>query len=200
MAYGSGNITQSGYYTVTVKAGVWYGSVLPAMALAFDNQILGHGIDLVSGATNVWTVQLSAPGCTSAVCLPLSYSTTDLYLYAGTHTVQMRCLNCGGSAGLFVSEIDFVETSIAAPPREPAGSRDPTIQPFRSYQILNTAIGSGAVWSGATDADTLAITSAANAHVNSEGFSYPIYHASVSDPLIYVRNFYNGIPTLPAAY
>ena len=39
-------------------------------------------------------------------------------------------------------------------PSSPSGSRDPTLQPFSSTSLWNTAIGSDAQWSQDGDADT----------------------------------------------
>ena len=99
----------------------------------------------------------------------------------------LQCLACCWSTTVaLVSAVSVELTSPAAPPSEPAGSRDPTVQPLRSYNIWNTAIGSGAVWSNTGDPDTQAIIgSASGATINSGCWSIPVYMAKTSDPFGY---------------
>ena len=176
----SQQITSNGYYSISVFASLDPGSAAPApIALFLDGLPQGHGPDPASGSDYVWNV-------TSQQAFE-QYTASNIYLYAGTHTVGFQCLACSRYATVaLVGAVSIRLTSTAAPPSEPAGSRDPTVQPLRSYNIWNTAIGSGALWSNADDPDTRAIiTSAFGATINSGCWSIPVYITKTSDPVGY---------------
>lgn len=77
-------------------------------------------------------------------------------------------------------------------PVEAAG-RDPTLQPFSASSLWNTAIGSGARWSGPADPDTRDLRSAPIV-INAGQWSMPIYTARPSDPLTYFHVTDNLFP------
>ena len=173
-------IEQNGYYSIVVTARARSMAVdkFAPISLFVDGLPQGHGTDPVSGSDFVWDVEASEKFTT--------YPASRIYLYAGRHTIGLRCLECSNRITVVVSAVEVNLTSSAAPPSEPPGARDPTIQPLRSYNIWNTAIGSGAIWSDAGDPDTQAIIkSAAGATINSGIWSIPIYVAKDTDPIGY---------------
>jgi hypothetical protein len=191
-------ISSTGYYTMTVPAGIWYGTGgFPTMLVYIDNQPIGHGLDLISSATNAFTIAYSPnTSCvTGNMCNFLNQVTPNIYLYAGSHTMQVACGGCN-AYGMRMTDITFQQTTIGGAPSEPAGSRDPTVQPFRSYQWLNNPIGSSATWCAATDADCAQFLRAAWT-VQSNSYSYPIYVAQVSDPNITLETYFSGVPWIP---
>ena len=176
----SQKIKRSGYYSIIVSANLGSAYAVPApIALFLDGLPQGHGPDPKSGSDYVWSVTGQRTFA--------QYTAGNIYLYAGSHTVGLQCLACSWSTTVaLVSAVSVELTSTAAPPSEPAGSRDPTVQPLRSYNIWNTAIGSGAVWSNTDDPDTQAIiSSASGATINSGCWSIPVYIAKTSDPFGY---------------
>jgi len=175
----SQKIKENGYYSITISAALDsnHASAPAPIALFVDGLPQGHGPDPVSGSDYVWNV--SNKGA------PTKYTAADIYLYAGTHTVGLQCLACSLiTATALIDAVTLELTSAAAPPYEPRGQRDPTVQPLRSYSIWNTSIGSGAVWSNKSDPDTQAIiNSASGATINSGCWSVPVYVAKTTDPL-----------------
>ena len=164
----------------SVSANLGSAYAVPApIALFLDGLPQGHGPDPKSGSDYVWSVTGQQTFA--------QYTAGNIYLYAGSHTMGLQCLACSWSTTVaLVSAVSVELTSTAAPPSEPAGSRDPTVQPLRSYNIWNTAIGSGAVWSNTDDPDTQAIiSSASGATINSGCWSIPVYIAKTSDPFGY---------------
>jgi hypothetical protein len=191
-------ISDSGYYTITVPAAIWArtGTTPVPLTLWFDYAPVDHGVDSISGSNFVYEVD--NPSCIY-LCPFVSYTSLQMYIYAGTHILQLGCLNCGGGVGIYVQNVQLNLVSTSAPPAEPAGSRDPSIQPFRSYNIWNTAIGSGAVWCASTDADCTELNGLSG-FVNSGAWSSAIYNASISDPVITARAFFNAWPYLSFSY
>jgi hypothetical protein len=188
-------IEKSGYYSVAVSMKLDAGYGIPApIALFLDGLPQGHGKDPMSGSEYVWNV--------AAQQTFERYSADSIYLYAGNHTIGIWCLACSpSSAAALVRDVSIYLTSSAAPPSEPVGSRDPTIQPLRSYNIWNTAIGSGAVWSKADDPDTQAIiSSASGATINSGCWSVPIYVAKSSDPVGFFAAPTNNVMPISSGY
>ena len=177
-------VPSSGYYSFSVPAFVAFGSGVYFTPF-IDNIPIEHGIDAVSGSDYTYEVQ----GGTSP------YTASSIYLYAGQHTLQLGPELANASA-VFFNAPTITLTSLAAPPAESAGTRDPTIQPLRSYNIWNTAIGSGATWCAQTDGDCATLEGLANSSVNAGSFSEPVYVASNSDPLITIKTSFNGLPTL----
>jgi hypothetical protein len=191
----TGRIQRNGYYSIVITARVRSGEVdkFAPIALFVDGLPQGHGTDLVSSSDYVWSVGESEKVTT--------YITPHVYLYAGKHTIGLRCLDCSARTTAVVGAVAINLTSSAPPPFEPTGARDPTIQPLRSYSIWNTAIGSGAVWSKASDVDTQAIIkSAAGATINSGIWSIPIYVAKHSDPTGYFAAPYNNVMPISCGY
>jgi hypothetical protein len=191
----SQQIKSSGYYSIIISAGLDPGSAAPApIALFLDGLPQGHGPDPMSGSDYVWNVTGQRTFA--------QYTAGNIYLYAGSHTVGLQCLACSWSTTVaLVSAVSVELTSTAATPSEPAGSRDPTVQPLRSYNIWNTAIGSGAVWSNTDDADTQAIiTSASGATINSGCWSIPVYIAKTGDPVGYFATPTRNIMPINAPY
>jgi hypothetical protein len=190
----SQRINKSGYYSILVSARLDDNLGLPSpIALFIDGLPQGHGPDPASGSDYVWDVNGRKL---------VEYSADNVYLYAGIHTVGLWCLACSAStATALVSAVSLVMTSSAAPPLEPIGSRDPTVQPFRSYNIWNTAIGSGAVWSKPDDLDTQAIiNSASGATINSGCWSVPVYVAKSGDPVGYFAAPTNNVMPISSGY
>jgi hypothetical protein len=187
-------IEKSGYYSVAVSMNLDAGGVISApIALFLDELPQGHGRDPASGSEYVWNVANQRTF--------ERYSVDNIYLYAGNHTVGMWCLACSQSAAALVRDVSIFLTSSAAPPSEPVGSRDPTIQPLRSYNIWNTAIGSGAAWSKVDDPDAQAIiSSASGATINSGCWSVPIYVAKSSDPAGYFAAPLNNVMPISSGY
>lgn len=191
----SQQIKSSGYYSIMVSASLDLGSTAPApIALFLDGLPQGHGPDPMSGSEYVWNV--------SGQRTFRQYTTDNIYLYAGIHTVGLQCLACSRPTTVALIEAVSVSlTSTAAPPSEPAGSRDPTVQPLRSYNIWNTAIGSGAIWSKTSDPDTRAIiSSASGATINSGCWSVPVYIAKSSDPEGYFAAPTNNVMPISSGY
>ena len=191
----SQQIEQSGYYSIIVSAGLRSEDTDPApIALFLDGLPQGHGPDPFSGSDYVWSVTGNRTFA--------QYTADNIYLYAGTHTVGLQCLACSWSTTVaLVSAVSVDLTSTAAPPSEPPGSRDPTVQPLRSYNIWNTAIGSGAVWSNMDDPDTQAIIrSASGAAINAGCWSIPVYIAKTSDPVGYFAAPTNNVMPISSGY
>lgn len=188
-------IEQNGYYSIVVTARARSMEVdkFAPISLFVDGLPQGHGTDPVSGSDFVWDVEASEKFTT--------YTASHIYLYVGRHTIGLRCLECSNQITAIVSAVEVNLISSAAPPFEPPGSRDPTIQPLRSYNIWNTAIGTGAVWSKASDLDTQAIIkSAAGATINSGAWSIPVYVAKRSDPTGYFATPSNNIMPISRGY
>jgi hypothetical protein len=107
------------------------------------------------------------------------------FVTCGFHSVLIR-LNYNAYGGQpssnFHSERIIIQTTNNSIPAEPAGSRDPTQYPSSSNFIWNLPIGSGAIWSAATDADTITITTtASNRVLNTGSFSVPVYIGQNTD-------------------
>jgi hypothetical protein len=188
-------IQRNGYYSIIVKAHVRSLEVdkFAPIALFVDGLPQGHGVDPESGSDFVWNVGASENFTT--------YISTHIYLYGGRHTIGFRCLACSTDVTAVVCAATVKLTSSARPPPEPPGARDPTIQPLRSYNIWNTAIGSGAIWSKASDVDTQAIVkSAAGATINSGTWSIPVYVAKYGDPTGYFAAPYNNVMPISRGY
>ena len=188
-------IEKSGYYSIVVSMRLDFGYAIPApIALFLDGLPQGHGTDAISGSEYVW----NATGQQAFQ----NYTADNIYLHAGTHSVGLWCLACSPSAtAALISDVSILPTSFAAQPSEPAGSRDPTVQPLRSYNIWNTAIGSGAVWSKTDDLDTQAIISAASgATINSGCWSVPVYVAKSGDPMGYFAAPTNNVMPFSFGY
>jgi hypothetical protein len=175
----SQRIKENGYYSITISATLAsnHASAPAPIALFVDGLPQGHGPDPVSGSDYVWNVTNQGAFA--------KYTAANIYLYAGTHTVGMQCLACSlSTTTALIGAVTLELTSTAAPPYEPTGQRDPTVQPLRSYNIWNTSIGSGAVWSSKGDPDTQAIiNSALGATINSGCWSVPVYVAKTTDPV-----------------
>ena len=184
----------SGYYSIVVSMKLDTGDAIPApIALFLDGLPQGHGRDPASGSEYVWNVANRGTLET--------YRADGVYLYAGSHTVGIWCLACSQSAAALVGYVSIRLTSATAPPSEPWGSRDPTIQPLRSYNIWNTAIGTGAVWSNVDDPDTQAmISSASGATINSGCWSVPVYVAKSGDPVGYFAAPFNNVMPISSGY
>jgi hypothetical protein len=191
----SQTIERSGYYSIVVSANLDSSHTDPApIALFLDGLPQGHGPDPISGSDYVWNITGQRTFA--------QYTADNIYLYSGTHTVGLQCLACSPSTTVaLVSAASVFLTSTAAPPSEPPGSRDPTIQPLRSYNIWNAAIGSGAVWSNTEDTETQAIiSSASGATINSGCWSVPVYIAKTSDPLGYFAPPTNNVMPISSGY
>jgi hypothetical protein len=188
-------VERSGYYALTVTASVRsaHNGAFAPIALFVDGLPQGHGTDALSGSDFVWKVAGSGKFRT--------YTAPGIYLYSGHHTVGLRCLDCSSITAAMVSAVSLVLTSSTLAPFEPPGARDPTIQPLRSYNIWNTAIGSGAVWSDESDADTQAIIkSAPGATINSGVWSIPVYVAKPDDPRGYFAAPDNDVMPISLGY
>ncbi len=162
----------AGLYRFTVAFNAATSSQNALMMPELDHLAIDHGPDTVSASDFVFSVPNS----------PFNYTNFIFtkYITAGSHLLGIGCLNCSNSiyAGVNLIQID----PIYLLPSEPIGFRDPTVQPFRSYSIWNTAIGSGALWSAPTDVDTIDIRHA-GATINAAQWSIPVYIAGDADPL-----------------
>ncbi len=188
----------SGWYSFSIPAAIWMssGSGYLPFTVFLDSAPIDHGPDPLTLSNFVFGVPY-APACTS-LCPYTNYTASGIYLSAGDHNIQVQCLECG-SIGLLTA-VPVLTLNVASPPPfEPAGNRDPTIQPFRSYSMWNAALGSRATWSLPTDADTQMLV-ALGGFINSGFFSEPVYVGQLTDPLISVTPFYNGLPTLFAPF
>jgi hypothetical protein len=191
----SQRVERGGYYSIVVSAGIGLKSIAPApIALFLDGLPQGHGPDPASGSDYVWNVT----GQHSVA----DYVARNIYLYPGNHTVALQCLECSlAGTTARIGSVTVVLTSTEAPPPEPAGSRDPTIQPLRSYNIWNRAIGGEAIWSKRDDADTQAIVHSANgATINSGCWSFPVYVAQTRDPIGYFATPTNNVMPISFGY
>lgn len=136
--------------------------------LSIDQVPVGVGNGFVQQITNFDNQ------CTN----PADY-TFSARVLAGNHFVQLWLYSSPNEIVVTNMAIN-VETIVG--PAEPTGSRDGTLQPMSSWSIWNTAIGSGAVWSSATDADTQTIDGAQGI-INSSAWSVPVYVGHATDPV-----------------
>jgi peptidoglycan hydrolase-like protein with peptidoglycan-binding domain len=191
------NITfpASGYYTITVMTMASQVSTPWVYDIYVDKHPVDHGYDPISNSYYMNAITSFNGG--SAPNYTFTPQSVTSYITAGTHNVGIDYF--GGDHTLFGNML----VSTATGPTllsEPAGTRDPTVQPFSSYSIWNTAIGSGATWSGSIlcnrDGNGVAIPDSVpgcdpvttdltreTAAINSADWSLPFYIASSSDPL-----------------
>lgn len=168
---------ESAYYTITCNCDVVTASARPANSLMLF-------IDGIPAETGITTTGLSSQFfihfVTAATPTPYQFTAGIL---KGWHSIVMRMQQAGGTSP-YEFECNFVTISTpgALLPQEPSGGRDPSLFPFSSYSIWNTAIGSGAVWSLGTDADTTTLTSTTGV-INASNWSTPIYIGQPSDPV-----------------
>lgn len=170
------NFDNAGLYNITVNAWGYFPSTPPSygalMQVTLDYFPIDHGADAVSQSNYMFAVTNTYPP-------PAPYS-AQVYVTQGAHTIGVGCYDCYSGLNLGIS--DVIITPVYLVPSEPLGSRDPTVQPFRSYSVWNTAIGSAAQWSNPTDPDTVTIRSGTPT-INSSQWSIPVYVASPTDPV-----------------
>jgi hypothetical protein len=186
IAYG-GNIFQqtvyfpyTGEYSFTCPS-YYINNVLPAVGNAL--QVVVDQVPLITqGAAsgNYFAHLVNNPPPNQ------SYTFTG-FVTAGFHSVMVRYNYAafGGqpSSSFYVERI-LISTTGQPFPAEPAGSRDPTQYPGSSTNLWNLPIGSGAIWSNASDADTITITTSASQRaLNCGSFSCPVYIGAGGDPV-----------------
>lgn len=168
------SVPQNGTWKITLKA--WAGATPPnntwagQLSLAVD-QIFAQ-IDPALGSGFVYNVSnVGQPSQTDYVWF--------VPILAGEHQIQIRGYAGGVSIGVENFKIELFEAGL---PLEPAGSRDPTLQPMSSHHIINTSIGSGAIWSGVNDPDTVLLRTGYGT-INGPQWSIPVYKGAASDPV-----------------
>lgn len=182
--YAAFSVPVTGCYTVSQAANLSFGT-LPFFAILIDNVLLDHGTDATTSSNYIWNVASEASPYTATKCL-----------YKGNHTYQIGPqLTQSAQINFSPPTLTFIAGS--AFPVQPAGTRDPTVQPFASYSIWNTSIGSSATWCLSTDADCTTLHTLFGV-VNGGSFSENICTASTTaDPLLTMNQVWNGLPSLP---
>jgi hypothetical protein len=215
-AYTDVEFPSTGYYTFTVQAlASISGAVGAAYWVGLDRHPMDHGYDPISESYYYTVTQtVSSGNYPSAWSAAGATQTVTFYVTAGTHEVEIYYL--GARTGLTgFGTITITNATGPAFPPEPPGSRSASSQPFSSWSIWNTALGSGATWSGSVlcmrqangsaipnsvpgcDPATTDITSA-GATINSGWYSNPTFAAQASDPVqTFVDDSGNAHPEWP---
>jgi glucose/arabinose dehydrogenase len=93
-----------------------------------------------------------------------------------SYEFQVTAINSSGNSP--VSATATARTAIGN-----VGIREPWLQPFNSVSVWNTPIGSNAIWSNASDLDTIALRTTGGS-VNAGAFGQAFYRGQASDPLV----------------
>jgi hypothetical protein len=106
----------------------------------------------------------------------------------GTHSVviAMNSVAVPGSyPSGYLQQIERIKIDATgvAYPAEPAGNRDPALQPFSSLHWMNLAINDGATWSQPTDGDQQMLASMDVVPINSEWWTNGTWTGAATDPV-----------------
>lgn len=180
------NFPISGGYTFTLNAFVKPGGTLGALSeVRIDQTPIAVGTTYSQLITSL---------------TPQNY-TWSSYVAAGQHNIEISLMNhdtTPGIGNLMIQSLTIANNAAAAYsslPVEPAGNRDPTLQPFSSFSIWNTPIGSGAQWSNPSDPDTIDVHHP-GAYINAGEWSMPVY---IGDPSQAHATFTDSDSTYPIA-
>jgi hypothetical protein len=155
-------------YTFTLNAFVKPGGTLGALSeVRLDQKPIAFG--------NTFSQLITALN-------PTNY-TWSSYVPAGTHKIQISLMNHDTTVGvgnLMIQSLTIANNAASAYnqlPVEPAGTRDPWLQPYSSYSVWNTSIGSTAQWSVQSDADVIDLHHSGY-YINAGMWSYPFYQGA----------------------
>jgi hypothetical protein len=108
---------------------------------------------------------------------------------------RVAAIDHGGSALRWTAPASAATAPVAAPVDDPdpapAGTRNPALHPFTSSSPWNTSLGSGARFESASATRTADLLSGSPA-VNSSRWSFAVYRARSTDPLVTVKNIKDG--------
>jgi hypothetical protein len=180
--YTTVNFPAPGYYSftveVTARTSVAVGALL---SVYMDQTAQDHGWDPVSQTYYQLAIQQELSGSYPSYNYGSAgtYETATFFVTAGTHTIYIGYN--GGNGAYFRNLIIANATGPYFPP-EPTGTRDPAVQAFSSYSIWNRSLGSGATWSGPSDASTLDLQTV-GATINNYTYGQAIFDAALTDPV-----------------
>jgi hypothetical protein len=149
------------------------------------------GLLLVIDGVPVATVGRAAgyewANCVDNLKPPKTYTWQGSFLQ-GTHSVVIAMNAVSMPGGMPAGYLQQIERMVIAStgkgyPTEPAGNRDPALQPFSSLHWMNRAINDGATWSQPTDSDQQMLASMDVVPINSEWWTNGTWTGLASDPV-----------------
>ncbi len=177
------NFTQSGEYTFTIPAYAW-GTAPPTPPQS--------GLLLLVDGIPVGTVGQPTgyewANCVNNLAPAKSYVWKGSFL-AGTHSVvialnAVTARNNAYPSG-YLQQIERLTIAATgnAYPAEPAGSRDPSVQPYSSLHFMNQPLKDGATWSISTDGDQQALASMNVVAINNNFWTNGLWVGQATDPV-----------------
>ena len=182
------SVAQSGYYLLSVGAGLIKASTGSPNAGLMTFQLDGIYLDACNGRgipTGAFTQSCTTQDQTASQPFYWRAALTE-----GTHLLTFNFRS--DASELYVVASNLITLLSAGLPKEPFGKRDPTVYPLSAYHLYNTPIGSKAVWSSSTDADTRTLNALGGA-INSTRFSWNLYTGKSSDIVRQWQNTDGGI-------
>ena len=189
-----GSCYSAAYTFVTLPTSDVYTFTLMAYALAnpgaADQNSLSVAVDgfpipaVGQTTANYWTqfTNNSAPAQSFVFQVAVQSGTHLIAVGACTAQNQALAALASGAQSIHIDRLNIAATGAGIPAEPSPQTRDPYLYPGSSYNIINTAIGSGAVWSLSTDADTVELNSVGGT-INTTCFSIPFYQGQSTDPI-----------------
>jgi hypothetical protein len=181
-AYTTVNFPGSGYYSFTVEVAAGSAGVVGELISVYmDQNAQDHGWDPISQTYYYLAIQQELSGSYPGYNYGSAgtFVTSTFFVTAGTHTIY---IGYNGGVNAYFRNLTIANTTGPSFAPEPLGTRQPATQAFSSYSIWNRSLGSGATWSGSSDASTLDLKTT-GATINYYEYSQPIFVAASSDPI-----------------